>query len=321
MLAAPRTQKKARPLTPRTHEAKPRASSAPLGGRGKPPAALSQPRRPGAASPAAAERRGQRKGVEAVLSSSNPLPHGSSSARGNAAEKPRTPLRAVLDSLRCSPRALEAHAAAPEGPPLPRLPASAPGSLEPCDDGCYWRWFVQTLADDVDALKLRLDECHGALQQRSEERRGREQVIEHQDLLRTELAALEGQLEFLRLEAPKLREEHVRLDAQAVKTGLATLALQGQKNKLSRELEANRAKQHGLVADAEDSERRALEGKDADRVLQERALVLRDNERGLQGELLKLTAEHDQLRQEVDELNAMRDKQKSCGRKRKPRKV
>lgn len=227
----------------------------------------------------------------------------------------------MLDSLRLGPRTAPASATPECDRPPPKLPATAPGQLEHCEDACYWRWFVQTNADDVNALKATLDETRRALQQRSDERREREQVLEHRDLLRAELAELEVRLASLRVEAPQLREEQAKLDAQAVKSGLATLALQEKKDKISRELEADLVRQTDLTADAEEWERKALEGREAERVLQERALVLKDTERVLQSDLLKMTTERDDLRKEVEDLNILREKQGRRGRKRKPKKA
>lgn len=262
-----------------------------------------------------------RHSTKAALSSSSPLPEGTSSSRGGTLEKPRTQLQSVLDSLRF--RTASAITATIEGDRvLPqKLPPSAPGSLEHCEDACYWKWFVHTIVDDVNALRAQLDEAQVALQQRSQERREREQVIEHQDFLRAELAELEGQLVSLRVEAPQLRAEHARLEEQAKRSGLATLELQERKDKLSRELEADRAKQYSLVADAEEWERKAQEGRGAEWALQERTMVMKDNERVLQADLLKMTTERDQLRQEVDDLNALRERQNRRGRKRRPKKA
>lgn len=180
-----------------------------------------------------------------------------------------------------------------------QLCARPPEDLETCEEGCYWRWLVHTLLEDVATLKKSLDEAQEELAQRSQTRRKLEQAVEHREQIKSECVILRASLETLRVDVPDLRDERERLVAEHAGLVEQQRQLEERKHQLGEEIEVRGKKEKEFEAAVREVERHAEHEKEGEQTLIKQIRSLRTEMDTVNLELTTLTSERDKLKSEV----------------------
>jgi len=195
----------------------------------------------------------------------------------------------------------------------------APSDLGNCQsqEGCYWRWLVHTLLDDVNGLKDSLDKAQADLNTRSEQRRKLEQTQEHQGSMQEESRKLRAALESLRDEVPRLRKERDHLKSLRGDLQAKRRDLEERKCTLLETIKGNKHKFAALEDEVVAKERFAQQK------LQEEQSV-KSEIKAYQEELEKtsvnfdfLTTERNKMRKEVEALESKKKAKKGAKAKAK----
>jgi chromosome segregation ATPase len=202
-----------------------------------------------------------------------------------------------------------------------RLPSFAPKDLQQCEEGCYWRWLVHTLLEDVGSLKYTLEETQEELQLRAEQRREIEEVIGNRDRVLYELESMSRAMETLRVEVPQKREHHGALQKELESLQQRQRDLQDKQEDLRGAIKrstdwqkANQKKEAILRRDTD-------EGATLEKALVETIDATKKEIQRLDMENKSLAAERDALRIEVQALEDAKGTRKKAGKAKKPGKA
>lgn len=209
----------------------------------------------------------------------------------------------LLESLGISMQVPTAQeASGDKGRLATRLAISAPEALEQCVEGCYWRWLVHTLLQDLEALKRSLDETQDDLHQRIEERKRIEEIIDRRDRILDQLVGMRATLKVLRVEVPQLRKQQHKLQSEAQSLAAKKQKLQADQSDLEKSLKRCEDRQKNLRMKVDSEESRVMEGQARSEDLKQRIRMLEEEAR--QYDLLRIQKqdERNQLREEVSQL-------------------
>jgi len=219
----------------------------------------------------------------------------------------------LLESLGVATQAPAAQEACEKGRLATRLALTAPEALEQCVEGCYWRWLVHTLLQDLESLKRSMDETQEDLEQRIDERKKIKEIIDRRDRILEELHGMKRSLKTLRIEVPQLRREHKSLQAEADWLEARQQKLQADQDNLEKSLKKCEDRQRNFRMKVDSEESRDRECKQRVEDLNQRIRSL--EEEATRHDMLRdqLKDERDQLRDEVNQLEESRGGKKGRG--------
>lgn len=192
------------------------------------------------------------------------------------------------------------------------MPAYKLKDPQECEEGCYWRWLVHTLLEDVAALKRNLEKTQEEFKILTDTRNAIEETIGHRDRLVKELGSMGQSLQKLREDVPRLREEHKHQlqDAEALKQ--RHRELHKQQRDLHAAIKHSVEWQRGNARKVQAVEREADEGRRQEKTMGDR--VARDREKnhqaGIEYEAWK--ADYQALQLKVKELEEIKAANKAA---------
>jgi len=181
-----------------------------------------------------------------------------------------------------------------------------PEDLEQCEDGCYWRWLVHTLLEDVSGLKLSLDETREELAARATARRKTEQAVANRDRLATDIVEMSEALNSLRESVPTLRADRTKLQSEVTELRAEETSLQERKRDLQRQLAASAAREREMELRVQKAEGDVEDVRRAEKALGERIVLFREEDQQLDVDMKSIGTELDRLRLEVQGLEDAR---------------
>eukprot|EP00927_Polykrikos_kofoidii_P065807 TRINITY_DN61523_c0_g1_i1.p1 TRINITY_DN61523_c0_g1~~TRINITY_DN61523_c0_g1_i1.p1 ORF type:complete len:245 (+),score=52.53 TRINITY_DN61523_c0_g1_i1:61-795(+) len=202
--------------------------------------------------------------------------------------------------------------------PSRRLLDSVPEGLVSCEDGCFWRWIVQTLLGEIVSLQRSLDAATVDLQDRAETRRTLEQVREHQDTMEDESRRLRETLATLTVEVPRLRLQCSHLTQEGARLAQKKLDLQDEKLQLRIEITNQQVRLDPMQHQAEVDERQAADERCQQEDMRHQIAAASVKLSKMDMDIEWFCAERDRLRGEVERLEGARG-QRRIAKRPKPR--
>jgi len=171
-----------------------------------------------------------------------------------------------------------------------------------CEEGCYWRWLVHTLLEDVAALKRNYEETQEGLKFLADRRKEIEERKANRERLVEELAFMTQSLKTLRKEVPQLREEHARKLAESEELKQRSRELQDKQRDLRSAMERSIAWQRANIRKVQAVEREADEGRRQEKAIGDQIHLDREKAHHAQLDLQQMTDYYQALKEEVKEL-------------------
>jgi len=181
-----------------------------------------------------------------------------------------------------------------------------PTSDAECEEGCYWRWLVHTLLEDVAALKRSFEDTEEGLKVLADKRKEIEETIGHRDRLVYELACMTESLKTLREDVPSMRENKEDLQQQSVESMQRNQALQDRQRQLSQQIKRSMHWQKENTKKVLAVEREADDGKRQEKTLKDQIEQTRENLRHEAQDQQELMMQNKELEAEVRELQEMK---------------
>jgi len=201
--------------------------------------------------------------------------------------------------------------------PTKALTDRGPEDLEECVAGCYWRWMVHTLLEDVASVKKNVDEMQDDLHNREGEQQKLQQASDHHQRLQKELIALEGDLTDFNVQVPKLQERNKQLREELSSLVSVQTDLQERKRHTREQIEAYTRRAHTVDVKVYDLDRKVQAGRIGEQDLQKKLQAGKDDVSKLTADLREAEEERDSLTKQVKDLEAAykRKKKKKAGKK------
>eukprot|EP00927_Polykrikos_kofoidii_P055264 TRINITY_DN49543_c0_g1_i1.p1 TRINITY_DN49543_c0_g1~~TRINITY_DN49543_c0_g1_i1.p1 ORF type:complete len:349 (+),score=59.95 TRINITY_DN49543_c0_g1_i1:95-1141(+) len=107
-----------------------------------------------------------------------------------------------------------------------------PEDLQTCEEGCYWRWLVHVLLEDLAGLKTNFETEQNSLAERKNHLRKLLDSRNQREELQKTHDRLEKELDILRVQVPRQREEREYLSAEIQRVRESKAELQGREVQL-----------------------------------------------------------------------------------------
>lgn len=186
------------------------------------------------------------------------------------------------------------------------LPAYKLKDPKACEDGCYWRWLVHALLEDVVALKRNLEETLEASQQLEEEKQRIHKTIGHYGRLVEDLASTSGSLEMLRKNVPELRLELEKHQKELAQLRQKRKELHEHQRDLQAAIKRTTDWQKTNVRKVQAMDRETEEGRRKEQRLCDQMLAEREKVEQSYLELQQMTSQYTELQQQVKRLEEKR---------------
>jgi len=198
------------------------------------------------------------------------------------------------------------------------LTERSPEDLEECVAGCYWRWMVHTLLEDVATMKKNVDEMQDDLHVREEERHKLQQANDHHLRLQRELVSIEGDMRDFNVQVPKLRELNKQLSDELSSLIAVQNDLQERKRYTKEQIEAFTRRSRAADGKVYELDRKVQVGRGAEQDLQKKLQASKDDVSRMTADLKEAEEERDALAKQVRDLEAAykRKKKKKGGKKK-----
>lgn len=189
-----------------------------------------------------------------------------------------------------------------------------------CEEGCYWRWLVHTLLEDVAALKRNLEDTQESQKQHDEERKLVTDKISHNALLHEQLQSMSVSLKTLCVDVPKLRVEWRRKVQESYQLNHRRRKIQDEQHNLQAAISRSSEWQKENLRKVQTMEREADEGRRHEKALGEQIHLDREKVHKATEELKQAQAAYQALQEQkrdFEEKKAQKkvDKQKKTAKK------
>lgn len=180
-----------------------------------------------------------------------------------------------------------------------------------CDVGCYWRWLVHALLDDVAALKRNHEETEEGFKMLAEKRQEIEDTIRSRDQLEADLVYMTGSLKELREDVPRLRRELKERQQESQELKQRHLELQDKQRELNQHIGRSMTWQKENTRKVKVVEREAGDGRRQEKSLGEQLNDIRKRVSKLVLDQQDIVVRNKMLEAEVKELEDKKAQKKA----------
>jgi len=188
-----------------------------------------------------------------------------------------------------------------------------------CEEGCYWRWLVHTLLEDVAALKRNLEETQDSQKQHDEERKLVTDKISHNAHLLEELHSMSVSLKTLWVNVPKLRVECRKKQQESEQLRHRRRKIQDEQQSLQTAITRSSEWQRDNLRKVQTIEREADEGRRHEKALGDQIHLDRDKVHKATEELKQAQAEYQALQGQMKDIEDKKA-QKKADKQKAPKK-
>lgn len=199
----------------------------------------------------------------------------------------------------------------------PYLPDYAPDNLEHCENDCYWKFLVHTLLGEVDGIKQGLADTEKQFHIRAAKRRELEDVTGYRDRILDELQSMNEELTTLRVDVPRVRQEHGKLQDQSDGLEQRHCDLLAKQQDLKTAIQNCAKRQEVAGRKLQYVEQDFEEEKAGEHELADQIQAAKDDMELKDDELQQLTSERDEMRIEVTALEDAKASRKKAAQKKK----
>lgn len=195
------------------------------------------------------------------------------------------------------------------------LPAFKLKDPQQCEEGCYWRWLVHSLLEDVASLKKKLEESQESCQQIEERKKRIEDTISQRIRLDEELTTMKQALSTLRQDVPRLRQELDKAEKAVDKGSKKYAHLQEQQHHLLEKIKQSQEWQKANIRKVPNLERSAEDLRLEEQLLGDKVHVEKERAELSKLELDEMQGELQELQLEVRELEKKKSAKQRAGKK------